>query len=268
MRLIRALMLAILSAAIASAIVYFAVVRPRVRKWGLDPAETELPLPGDDLIAEPSHVETRGVNIDAPPAQVWPWLVQMGFGRAGWYSYDVLDNKGPSVEGILPEFQSLNVGDIVPTHPGGGLLVKTIDPERALVLYTDTALLRSQAEKAQREGRSEAAEMPTLGLKATDAMLTASFPEITASWAFILQPEDGRTRLIERLRVKTPGSGPATAVFGEIMGTGIVLMTRKQMLGIKDRVERFEFGLPEEPVTLNEAIEPLGPTAPEEAPIS
>lgn len=222
MRLIKALMLALGSAFVASGVVYFAFVRPKVRGWGLDPHEAELPLPGDELIDEPSHVETRGITIHAPVSKVWPWLIQMGFGRAGWYSYDMLDNKG-SADGVLPEFQTLNVGDIMPTHPGGGFLVKVVEAERALVLYTDTDLLRSQAERSENE----------------------SYPEIKASWAFYLQPEDGGTRLIERFRARTPGSGPATAVLGEIMGTGIVLMTRKQMLSIKERVERLELAATE-----------------------
>ena len=87
MRIIRAILLTLISAVIASGIVYFAFVRPKVRGWGLDPHEAELPLPGDDLIPEPSHVETRGITINAPVAKVLPWLVQMGFGRAGWYSF-------------------------------------------------------------------------------------------------------------------------------------------------------------------------------------
>lgn len=215
MRIVRAILLTLISAVIASGIVYFAFVRPKVRGWGLDPHEAELRLPGDDLIPDPSHVETRGITINAPVAKVWPWLVQMGFGRAGWYSYEMLDNKA-NTDAVLPEFQSLKAGDVMPTHPGGGFMVKTVESERALVLYTDTELLRSQAERSENE----------------------SYPEIKASWAFYLQPEDGTTRLIERFRAKTPGSGPATVVLGEIMGTGIVLMTRKQMLGIKERVER------------------------------
>ncbi|OFW54754.1 MAG: hypothetical protein A2146_01265 [Actinobacteria bacterium RBG_16_67_10] len=231
MRIIRAILLTLISAVIASGIVYFAFVRPKVRGWGLDPHEAELPLPGDDLIPEPSHVETRGITINAPVAKVWPWLVQMGFGRAGWYSFEMLDNKA-SADSVLPEFQALKAGDVMPTHPGGGFLVKTVEPERALVLYTDTDLLRSQAERSENE----------------------SYPEIKASWAFYLQPEDGTTRLIERFRAKTPGSGPATAVLGEIMGTGIVLMTRKQMLSIKERVERLELAQTEtEPTTAQPA---------------
>jgi hypothetical protein len=223
-------MLAVASALVASGVVYFAFVRPKVRGWGIDPHEAELPLPGDDLIDEPSHVETRGITIHAPVSKVWPWLVQMGFGRAGWYSYDMLDNRA-SGDDVMPEFQDLKVGDIMPTHPTGGFLVKVVESERALVLYTDTDLLRSQSGRVDNE----------------------SYPEIQASWAFYLQPEDGGTRLIERFRAKTPGSGPATAVLGEIMGTGIVLMTRKQMLSIKERVERLELAATEQMETDEDA---------------
>jgi hypothetical protein len=237
MKLIRALVIALLSAVVTASAVYFLAVRPRIRSWGVDPAEAELALPGDDLISEPSHTETRGITIDAPPARIWPWLVQMGYGRAGWYSYDALDNEGPSTDRVLPEFQSLEVGDIMPTHPGGGFKVEVVEPERALVLYMDTELVRSQAEKAAEEG--EGLEDAAAGTKVSGAILGSSYPEINASWGFYLQPAgEGRTRLIERFRARTPGGSPAHIVLGEIMGTGIVLMTRKQMLSIKERVER------------------------------
>ena len=235
MRAIRAVVFFLIGAVLSVAVTYFMVVRPRIRNWGLEPGEGDLSLPGDDLVTEPSATETRGINIAAPPAKVWPWLVQMGFGRAGWYSYDVLDNRGPSVIEIKPELQDLKPGDIMPTHPGGGFLAKVVEPDHALVLYTDTELVRAQAEQAQAEGNTE---LPTAGLKASGALMTASFPEFSASWAFILEPtDDGGTRLIERFRARTPGNGAANVVLGEIMGTGIVLMTRKQMESIKERVE-------------------------------
>jgi len=235
MRLIRVVLIAVFSAVIASSAVYFFVVRPKVKGWGVDPTETELSLPGDELIREPSATETRGITIDAPPSAVWPWLVQMGYERAGWYSYDALDNKGASADQILPEFQQLAAGEMMPTHPGGGFRVETIEPGKSLVLYIDTQLVQQQLHKAEAEGK---ADLPTPGLKATGALSKTAFPEFAASWAFFLRPtDDGKTRLIERFRAQTPGNGPATAVLGEIMGTGIVLMTRKQMLGIKQRVE-------------------------------
>lgn len=234
MRPIRAILFAVLSAVLASAIVYFAIVRPRVRAWGFDPQEAELPLPGDHLISEPTTTETRGITIDAPPEKVWPWLVQMGFERGGWYSYDAMDTRHPPADRILPEFQSLSVGDVVPYGPGSGFRVEAVNPPRELVFYMDAELARRQAEEAVAEGN-----LP-------EGVSRASFPEFSASWAFFLQPtDDGGTRLIERFRARTPGSGPARAVMGEIMGTGIVLMGRKQMIGIKERVERSMAETPE-----------------------
>jgi len=226
MRAVRAVLFFLLSAVIAFTATYVLVVRPRIKAWGFDPEEVELPLPGDDLVAEPSATETRGVTIEAPVSKVWPWLVQMGFGRGGWYSYDAMDKSHPPADRILPEFQSLNAGDILPFGVGSGFRVETVEPERALVLYIDTELARQQADQAIAQG-----ELP-------ESTGRTSFPDFSASWAFYLKPtEDGKTRLIERFRAKTPGNAPANVVLGEIMGTGLVLMARKQMLGIKERVE-------------------------------
>jgi hypothetical protein len=235
MRVIRTALFAVLSAVIAASAVYFLVVRPKVKAWGVDPAESDLSLPGDDLVPDPSAIETRGITIEAPASAVWPWLVQMGYERAGWYSYDALDNKNASADRILPEFQHLVAGEIMPTHPGGGFRIEIVEPEKALVLFFDTELVKQQLGTAEAEGKTE---LPTTGLKATGALGRTAFPDFAASWAFYLRPtDDGKTRLVERFRARTPGNGPATAVLGEIMGTGIVLMTRKQMLGIKERVE-------------------------------
>src|SRR3954452_7929775 len=241
MRLIRALVLALISAIVAFIATYVLVVRPRVKAWGMDPAEGELPLPGDELVSEPNTIETRGVTIEAPVAKVWPYLVQMGFGRAGWYSYEVLDSKVKGAETVVPELQSLEEGDVMPISPGGGgFVVKTVDHERALVLYTDTATARAQAEQEASDPES-----PMHGMKTT----SSSFPEFAASWAFYLKStDDGKTRLVERFRARTPGSGPSTAVLGEVMGTGIILMTRKQMLVIKERAERAEMNDIDEPI--------------------
>jgi hypothetical protein len=231
-----ALLFGLLTALIGLIAGYVAIVRPRLRAWGLDASEAALSLPGDDLVPDPSAVETRGITIAARPQAVWPWLAQMGYGRAGWYSYDALDNDNPSATELLTTLPELRIGDVVPTHPGGGFEVKVLEPNRALVLYSDTALVKSQAEAAQAAGTDQ---LPTNGLKVSGGLLSASFPEFAASWAFYLEPkDDGTTRLIERFRARSPGEGVTAALIGEVMGTGILLMTRKQMLGIKERVER------------------------------
>src|SRR3990172_10244978 len=96
------------------------------------------------LAPDPPAGAPRGRTIDAPPEAVWPWLVQMGYGRGGWYSYDAVDMKGASSATILPEHQSLAVGDLVPTDPGGGFVVKVVESEHALVLYVDPEVLAAR----------------------------------------------------------------------------------------------------------------------------
>jgi proline iminopeptidase len=88
--------------------VYAMAVRPRLLRWGATHEEVETPFPGAELIPGGRRGATMAVTIDAPPARVWPWLVQMGCDRAGWYSWDRLDNAGrPSAEHIIPEWQTL-----------------------------------------------------------------------------------------------------------------------------------------------------------------
>jgi hypothetical protein len=80
-------------------------------RWGATDVEVSEAMPGDELVSEPSFNATRAITIDAPPEAVWPWLVQIGYGRAGWYSYDLLDNGArPSAERILPEFPGAEGG--------------------------------------------------------------------------------------------------------------------------------------------------------------
>ncbi len=156
----RALLLTLLSlllSVIATLVtVYMAAVRPRQRSWGIDPDETAKTLPGDDVIADPTVVDTRGITIAAPVERIWPWLVQMGYGRGGWYSYDRLDNEGESSHRIVPELQHLEVGDVVPTHPGGGFRVESLEPAHHLVLSLDPELM--QGTEASAEGEGETAE--------------------------------------------------------------------------------------------------------------
>jgi hypothetical protein len=84
-------------------------------RWGATDAEVAAAMPGDELLPDTSFNATRAITIDAPPAAVWRWLVQIGRGRAGWYSYDFFDNAShPSAAHILPEFQHPRIGDWVP----------------------------------------------------------------------------------------------------------------------------------------------------------
>jgi hypothetical protein len=91
---------------------YALVVRPRLLRWRATDEEVREAYPGADLIPGGHRTATMAVTIDAPPAEVWPWLLQMGCNRAGWYSWDRLDNGGnPSAQALHPEWQALSVGD-------------------------------------------------------------------------------------------------------------------------------------------------------------
>jgi hypothetical protein len=163
----------------------------------------------------------------------------MGFGRGGWYSYDAIDMQGHSAREILPEHQELQVGQLIPVAPRMGFRVDVLDPERALVLYYDHELVAQQRATAEQAGPAgtEPAEAPTPGLKVAGGLGQATMNEFRVSWAFALEPlEGGRTRLLERFRAWTT-PGPAAAIAGPVMDAGIFLMTRKQLLGIKERAE-------------------------------
>lgn len=236
--------LALVGAAMSAVTAAIAVNRWR-STWGVDPADEDRLLPGDDLVPAPSHTETRGIEIDAPMAAVWPWLVQMGYGRAGWYSYDQLDMKGRSADAIVPEWQSLKVGDVLPTFPGGGFEVRVLDEGRALAVYTDTAITSAQAAAfAQRP------ETVPIGLQASGSFMRTTPPDFAASWTFFLEPRpNDRTRLVERVRVWYGVGTALSAITGPVFGFGVFLMTRRQMLGIRDRVERVARTTAAEPVT-------------------
>jgi hypothetical protein len=239
-------------------------LEPWYREWGTDPEIGPRTLPGDDVIESASVIDTRVLEIAAPPEAVWPWLVQMGYGRGGWYSYDMVDMIGRSIDEIQPEWQNLAVGDIVPIQPAGGFEVRAIDPGRSLVLYLDGEMVAKQA--AEAEAKHESVEPTPANLRASGVAMSAGFPsDFAATWAFILEPlAGGRTRLIERLRAR-PGEGmPMSRVASPLMGFGIFVMTRKHMLGLRDRVER-QAGTAAAP---GAATEPVGsaPASSEAAP--
>jgi hypothetical protein len=124
---------------IALAVVYAAFVRPWHAGWGATADEQRMALPGDALAVNPSAVTTRAITIDAPPAVVWQWLVQIGQGRGGWYSYDWMENLFAAgmhnADAIDPALQSIVVGDpILFTQMGLHATVAAIEPQRALVL--------------------------------------------------------------------------------------------------------------------------------------
>jgi hypothetical protein len=158
----------------------------------------------------------------------------MGYGRAGWYSYDQLDMKGRSADRILPEHQQLAVGDLLPTDPGGGFVVKVLEPGRALVAFVDSAMVAARRTVAPAVPIAEAP-----GLAASGRFLaTATPPEFAASWAFVLEPADGgSTRLIERFRVSFDAQTRGSRLLGPALGFGVFVMLQRQMVGIARRAE-------------------------------
>jgi hypothetical protein len=168
----------------AAVAVYAVAVRPRLRHWGATHREVAEPLPGDQVVRARWHT-TRGVDIAAPAASVWPWLVQMGYGRAGWYSFDAIERiggfgdfaDGGSARRIIPELQSLALGDTVALSPTNGLTVAVIDPPRALVLHLRMSVLT--------------------GAVAVDGDKAV----LDWTWAFVLRPtSSGTCRLLVRVR--------------------------------------------------------------------
>jgi hypothetical protein len=199
-----ALALAGTEAAVAGAAIYPLLLRDRCLTWGATDEEVARALPGDELLADPDVLSTRAVSVDAPPSAIWPWLVQMGSGRGGAYTYDWIENlfglDMRSAEEILPQFQDMAVGDVFPLgSKGPSLRVEVLDPERALTLCS------------------------------TDGNWV---------WTFALEPVAGGTRLVSRNRISTPGASlPERAVSLLVMEPGSLVMERKMLLGIRRRAE-------------------------------
>jgi len=200
------------AAVAAAGLAYHTALRPRMNRWGATQTEARRPLPGDELSPDPFLHSTRAITIDAPPYAVWPWIAQVGYGRAGWYSYDWVERlmfagryaEGHSATWIHPELQDLREGDVVPFGVGVRIPVTAIEPEKYLV--------------------------------------------IGKSWAFVLEDlSDGRTRLLVRTRgpgwVRAPLQRiPVLRQIGAAIDYAIGeplhhFMERKMMLGVAERAE-------------------------------
>ena len=128
-----------LVALLALSLGYWFPLRRWFSRWGTTADELARVMPGDSLIADPTQTATQAITVNAPPDDIWPWLVQMGYQRGGVYSYDWLDRlfgflDRPSTTRILPEFQHLAVGDKILLGPREELTVAALQPPRALVL--------------------------------------------------------------------------------------------------------------------------------------
>jgi proline iminopeptidase len=155
------------------------LARPRMLSSGATPRELQATYPGDDLLPGGHRHSTMATTIAAPPRDVWPWLLQMGGNRAGFYSWDRLDNGGrASAERIHSEWQDLRQGDRIDSAPDGSTWfdVALLQPERALVLRASLTLpVPKNFDPAERTPRA--------------------FSDST--WAFFLTPTpEGHTRLV------------------------------------------------------------------------
>jgi hypothetical protein len=179
--------------------------RRRHLRWGATPAEVAQPLPGDEFLPDAQFKATRAITIDAPPGAVWPWLVQVGCLRAGWYSNDLLDNLGrPSATTVIPGLQRLEVGQWVPMSPSGS--------------------------------PSERTALRVHSFQVNEWLLWTK-PDST--WAWHLTPiNDKGTRLVARIHAVYDWRHPLTAVLGVLlMEFGDFAMIRRMLRGIRTRAE-------------------------------
>jgi hypothetical protein len=192
---------------------YLLGLRRRHLRWGATDAEARRMLPYDDAVARPQYEATHAITIDAPVASVWPWLVQIGYQRAGFYSYDAIERALglhglASAETILPEFQSLGAGDTIPLNPAISFPVIEVTPPHLLAL---------------------AAHGPVPG---------AEQVIVDLSWVFILEAVDTQTtRLLVRFRGQYQPRlrlGILAYLFLEL---GHFVMEQKMLRGLKQRAE-------------------------------
>lgn len=173
---------------------YLAVIGPWQRRWGATDQEVQRAMPGDALLRADAPTTTRGITIDASPEEVFRWLLQIGYGRGGWYSYDWIDNDGkPSLDRIDPDLQRLSVGDRIEMLPGMGPIVREIEPNRHVLSAGETD-----------------------------------------SWCLLVVPlEDGGARLISRWRQDWPKT-VGTKVWIALADPGAFLMEQKMLRRIRD----------------------------------
>jgi len=199
-------------------VLYALWVRPRLLTWGATREEVARTYPGDELVPDADgSVFTMATTLTAPPEKVWPWLVQMGFGRAGWYSWDRLDNSGiPSADRIVPEWQSMQVGQhLIGARDGRSwFTVERAEPNRALALRTTIELP---------SGRSFDPQTGTRPRAYADGV-----------WSFNLRPAaGGQTRLVARTRGMTRPRG-LTRPLGLLVGDPAhFIMQSRQFHGLR-----------------------------------
>ena len=197
---------------VGAAVLAVVTLRWSALHWGATTEETREHLPGDEILPVAGLVATRAVTIQAPPEDVWPWIVQLGADRGGFYSYDRLENLAGcrlhSADTVVEEWQRLEAGDVVRLHPRVALGVASVDPRRSLVLHAARAV----------PGEPEAAPYDF-------------------TWSFVLRRHPHRaTRLVIRERFAYTRRWSPLVVEPVTMASS--LMSQKMLRGIRDRAER------------------------------
>jgi hypothetical protein len=189
------------AATVAAALMYRRFLRQTILTWGATADEATARLPGDELLEDADGIATRAITIDAPRSAVWPWIAQMGPSpRGGAYTYDWIENllglNMHSTDRVLPEYQHPQVGEGF-GYGSNRMSFKIVEPEHVLA--------------------SESADGNWV-------------------WTFVLEEQDGRTRLISRNRFRLPKLKDKIGMFP--MEPGSLFMERKMLVGIKQRAER------------------------------
>jgi hypothetical protein len=181
-------------------IIHFAWFSNWQMHWGATAEEISRYMPGDELRVNPEFNATRAVTIQGSPEEIWPWLVQMGYKRGGYYAFDKLDNSGiPSADEIIPELQNLQVGDTM-TY----LRVVAMEPNKSMLWQ----------------------------------FLPVGPPWNDATWSWgLYKIDDEHTRLVSRLRQNYASDSFQEKFMWSVMDALEILMMRTCMLGIKHRVE-------------------------------
>lgn len=187
---------------------YFVWLREYQLNWGATAEDVSRYMPGDELHENPRFNTTRAVEINATPEQIWPWIVQMGYSKGGFYGFDKLDNGGhPSAEHIIPEYQNLKVGDSIPSGEYKGKLFYLLE---------------------------------VVEMEPQESMLWVFLgtPWIGATWSWgLYKIDDKRTRLVSRLRQSYTFDSFEAIVSWSLFDTVEILMMRTTLLGIKLRAE-------------------------------
>jgi hypothetical protein len=209
--------LLVVAAAAVAGVAAKKAIDPWQRNWGATSTEVDAALPGDELTPTPNEQCTRAITIEATPDDVWPWLVQMGADRGGFYSYDWLENLFAldihNADRIVGDWQQLDVGDMVWANGArtGGWVVELLVPNEALVMKMADPATRRAATRSEGFG-------------------------FEFQWTFALQRTAGdRTRLI--IRERTAYGRRSTRLLMAPVGLASFVMTRKMLGGIQRRAE-------------------------------